>query len=255
MEYTSGTWSLDQQSLAPSAATTGYQQTAPATSLDTYLPLFWMPAVAFSSLRTWYGQGAAAADAATGMSQNWMSPGQAAIDNTKASSLQLAGVKSQLYGNVANVPMSGVSSGTGSTSTTALGATENYGKYNNIYFDLRQMRYFPAKVAQTVWASGSALALQYTTALGAYNTAKTTWDAYVAILEKNAKQDAFAALFSPRKAPTVPPLPNQPWVPATYSGYVRATAAEVAAYAASPAAPTAAASPTAQQFWTSLSAA
>jgi hypothetical protein len=118
------------------------------------------------------------------------------------------------------------------------------------------MRYFPAKVAQTVHASGTALALQYTTALGAYNTAKTTWDAYVAILEKNAKQDAFAALFSPPKAPTVPPLPNQPWVPAAYNGYVRATAAEVAAYSAGATAnPTSVASPTAQQFWTSLSAA
>jgi len=118
------------------------------------------------------------------------------------------------------------------------------------------MRYFPAKVAQTVHASGTTLAGQYTTALGAYNTARATWDAYVAILEKNAKQDAFAALFSPPKAPMVPPLPNQPWVPATYNGYVRATAAEVAAYSAgATVAPTEVASPTAQQFWTSLSAA
>jgi len=117
------------------------------------------------------------------------------------------------------------------------------------------MRYFPAKVAQTVWASGSALAGQYTTALGTYNTAKTTWDAYVAILEKNAKQDAFAALFSPPKAPTVPPLPNSPWVPANYSGYVRATAAEVKGYSESSTVPTLVASPTAQQFWTSLAAA
>jgi hypothetical protein len=63
--------------------------------------------------------------------------------------------------------------------------------------------------------------------LSTYNTAKTTWDNYVAILEKNASQDAFAALFSPPKAPTVPPLPNKPWLPAAYSGYVRATALEV----------------------------
>jgi len=220
--------------------------------MTTMLPLFWMPAVQFSSLRTWYGQGSDSKDDTSGYSANWMSPGQAPINNTKAISLQLAGVKSQLYGNVANIPMS---ANVVSTTTTALGATENYGKYNSVYFDLRQMRYFPAKVAQTVWTAGSALALQYSTALSTYNTAKTTWDAYVAILEKNAKQDAFAALFSPPKAPTVPPLPNMPWVPATYNGYVRATAAETAAYAASPAVPTAAASPTAQQFWTSLSAA
>jgi hypothetical protein len=62
--------------------------------------------------------------------------------------------------------------------------------------------------------------------LAAYNTAKTTWDAYVAILEKNSKQDAFAAAFSPPKAPTVPPLPNMPWVPAAYAGYLKQTPAQ-----------------------------
>jgi len=87
-----------------------------------------------------------------------------------------------------------------------------------------------------------------------YNTAKTTWDNYVAILEKNSAQDAFAALFSPPKAPTVPPLPNKPWLPAKYGGYVRATPAEVVAM--TKAATTATyASPTASQFWTNLSAA
>jgi hypothetical protein len=110
-------------------------------------------------------------------------------------------------------------------------------------------------VAQTVHASGSALKLKYDTELGLYNTAKTTWDAYVAILEKNAGQDAFAALFSPPKAPTVPPLPNKPWAPATYNGYVRATADQVAAYSATGTSGTEVASPTAQQFWTSLAAA
>lgn len=49
-----------------------------------------------------------------------MSPGQAPIENSKASSLQLAPVVSQLYGNVANVPVSG---NVVSTTTTALGAT------------------------------------------------------------------------------------------------------------------------------------
>lgn len=153
MEYTSGSgnFAIASQSLQGSAASAGFQQLAPALSLTTMLPLFWMPADQFGSLRTWYGQGAAVTDVATQQSQNWMSPGQAAIDNNDSSSLQLAGVKSQLYGNVANVPMSGVASGTATTgSATALGASENYGKYNTIYFDLRQMRYFPAKVAQTV---------------------------------------------------------------------------------------------------------
>ena len=119
------------------------------------------------------------------------------------------------------------------------------------------MRYFPAKVAQTQHAAGITAAAAYTTALTSYNTAKTTWDAYVAILEKNAKQDAFAALFSPPKAPTVPPLPNKPWLPAAYSGYTRATALDVMSFKGNVASllPLAAASPTASQFWTSLAAA
>jgi hypothetical protein len=69
------------------------------------LPLFDMPADQFGSLRTWYGQGATAIDDVTGMSSNWSSVGQAPIVNTTATSLQLAAVKSQLYGNVANVPV------------------------------------------------------------------------------------------------------------------------------------------------------
>lgn len=116
------------------------------------------------------------------------------------------------------------------------------------------MRYFPARVAQTQHAAGTSAAAAYTTALSSYNTAKTTWDAYVAILEKNAKQDAFAALFSPPKAPTVPPLPNKPWLPAAYSGYTRATALEVAGFTANNISASAA-SPTASQVWTNLSAA
>ena len=82
----------------------------------------------------------------------------------------------------------------------------------------------------TVHKAGSDQDKLYTDAKNAYGTAKTAWDNYVAILEKNAKTDAFAALFSPPKAPTVPPLPSLPWVPATYTGYVRATAAELNLY-------------------------
>jgi hypothetical protein len=81
----------------------------------------------------------------------------------------------------------------------------------------------PASSAQNVWAAGSALNTSYTSATTSYATAKTTWNAYVAILKKNAKMDAFAAAFSPPKAPTVPPLPNMPWTPAAYSGYQRQT--------------------------------
>lgn len=116
----------------------------------------------------------------------------------------------------------------------------------------------PAQVAQSVWAAGDALLKQYDAEKSSYDTAKTTWDAYVAILTKNAKMDAFAAAFSPPKAPTVPPLPNKPWTPAAYTGFVRQTAAESATMLANSGGTVAfvsGAQPTAQQFWTSLSAA
>jgi len=60
---------------------------------------------------------------------------------------------------------------------------------------------------------GVGVASAYDTAATSYNSAKTLWDNYVAILTKNSKVDAFAAAFSPPKAPTVPPLPNMPWTP------------------------------------------
>jgi hypothetical protein len=54
------------------------------------------------------------------MSSNWSTAGQAPIVNTTAVSLQLAAVKSQLYGNVANVPVSGnVIQASGTTALTA----------------------------------------------------------------------------------------------------------------------------------------
>jgi hypothetical protein len=98
----------------------GFTQMAPALANDSYLPLFNMPANAFASLRTWYGAGATGLDPKTGMSSNWSTAGQAAINNTGLVSTQLAAVKSQLYGNVANVPQSG---NVLSTTTTALTAT------------------------------------------------------------------------------------------------------------------------------------
>jgi hypothetical protein len=116
----------------------------------------------------------------------------------------------------------------------------------------------PAQVAQSVWTAGNALLTQYNAEKSSYDTAKTTWDAYVAILTKNAKMDAFAAAFSPPKAPTVPPLPNKPWTPPTYSGYVKQTAAQAATMLANSNGTQAfveGAQPSAQQFWTSLSAA
>jgi len=106
------------------------------------------------------------------------------------------------------------------------------------------------------WMTGSTASTLYASKLTSYNTAKATWDAYVAILAKNAKTDAFAAAFSPPKAPTVPPLPNMPWTPAAYSGYLKQTPAQASIQAANTgSAYVLAAQPTNQQFWTSLDAA
>jgi hypothetical protein len=60
-------------------------------------------------------------------------------------------------------------------------------------------------------AMGVAVAAAYNTQKATYDSAKTMWNNYVAILTKNAKVDAFAAAFAPPKAPTVPPLPSMPW--------------------------------------------
>jgi len=97
----------------------------------------------------------------------------------------------------------------------------------------------------------------YTSKTTAYATAKTTWNAYVAILKKNAKMDAFAAAFSPPKAPTVPPLPNMPWTPAPYSGYVKQSGSKNALMLNNQSATTftETSQPTAGEFWYSLDAA
>merc|ERR1712071_592327 len=103
------------------------------------------------------------------------------------------------------------------------------GTSTTVNYDARVVRYFPAQVAQASWTAGNSLygtAGTYASAVTAYTTAKTNWDAYVALLAKNAKADAFAAAFSPPKAPTVPPLPSQPWVPGAYAGYIKQTPSE-----------------------------
>jgi len=124
-------------------------------------------------------------------------------------------------GNVANFP--------DSTFGSAAGATGTYGVVSSVVYDVRVVRYFPAQTAVASWTAGNTLygtAGSYATAVSAYTTAKTNWDAYVALLAKNAKADAFAAAFSPPKAPTVPPLPSQPWVPGAYAGYIKQTPSE-----------------------------
>ena len=70
--------------------------------------------------------------------------------------------------------------------------------------------------------------------------------------------DAFAAAFSPPKAPTVPPLPNMPWTPNAYSGYLKQSPEQYAIMIQNQglaANYVSAAQPTNQQFWTSLDAA
>ena len=112
------------------------------------------------------------------------------------------------------------------TTAANIPAGQNFGNNGPAYFDFRVVRYIPVSAAQTVWTAGNNLNTLYTSKTTAYATAKTTWNAYVAILKKNAKMDAFAAAFSPPKAPTVPPLQNMPWTPAPYSGYLKQTPLE-----------------------------
>jgi len=155
-------------------------------------------------------------------------------------------------GNVANFP--------DSTFGSAAGATGTYGVVSSVVYDVRVVRYFPAQTAVASWTAGNTLygtAGSYATAVSAYTTAKTNWDAYVALLAKNAKADAFAAAFSPPKAPTVPPLPSQPWVPGSYTGYIKQTPEQFAIMVnnAGNAEKTTALQPTNQQFWTSRDAA
>jgi len=192
-----------------------------------------MPAVKYATLRTWYGVGT------TTWNTNWNAPYQNVLARSSTSMDALAG---QYYGNVASFP---------SSSSTDYGTG----------YDGRVVRYFPAKQAQASWAAGNALygaSGSFATANTAYTTAKTTWNAYVAILAKNAKADAFAAAFSPPKAPTVPPLPSRPWVPGAYGGLYFLTNAKYAKMngeTSGTSTLTSANQPTNQEFWLTKDAA
>jgi len=142
----------------------------------------------------------------------------------------------QTYGYVAS--FSGSTAGTDYSSGTAT-------------YDNRQIRYFPLQLAINSNAMGTGVATAYNTASSSYTSAKTLWNNYVAILTKNSKVDAFAAAFSPPKAPTVPPLPNLPWMPAVTQTMYKASAATTAtAIQTTPASTiTATAQPTHAQFW------
>lgn len=232
MEYTTASaWNASTGSLKKAAADNVFAADD-AVNFGNMVPLFGMPAAQFSTLRTWYGQAAGATIATAtnvlgaGQPPAWYAPGVNDFSNAIADVLPNGSSGSQMWGNVANLPNSEWGTATAATAaaspaTATFGAVGTTGK-----FDFRQIRFLPAQVPTTVYANGKAVQDKYTSALSQYNTAKTTWDAYVAILEKNSKQDAFAAAFSPPKAPTVPPLPNMPWVPAAYAGYVKQTPAQ-----------------------------
>jgi len=101
-------------------------------------------------------------------------------------------------------------------------------------------------------AMGTAVAALYNTKKTSYDSAKTMWNNYVAILTKNAKVDAFAAAFAPPKAPTVPPLPNMPWMP-DVSATLSQASAQAQASALNPANSSnninSALQPATNQFW------
>jgi len=142
--------------------------------------MFTMGSNLYNKQRTWYGKGTSVYN-----KSNWNSPYQNfATDST------YKGV--QNYGSV---------------------ATFASASYSSTKYDARTLRYLPLQVAVNDNTMGKAVATAYTTAKNSYDTAKTTWNNYVAILTKNAKVDAFSAAFAPPKAPTVPPLPNMPWKP------------------------------------------
>lgn len=96
---------------------------------------------------------------------------------------------------------------------------------------------------------GTGVAAAYNSSLTSYNTAKTMWNNYVAILTKNAKVDAFAAAFAPPKAPTVPPLPNKPWLPAVSATMYKMSTANLGAFSVNNAIITASLQPATGVFW------
>jgi len=219
-----------------------------------------MPAAQFATLRTWYGLSENVMEKVSSASQygvqysSWFNPGNSGVSITKANSAFISAQGTQFYGNVAAI---GTSKYVKTGSATNLKATDgNYGDAAGLKFDFRSVRYVPAATVQATYNTGSALATKYGQEVTSYNTAKTVWNNYVAILSKNAKMDAFAAAFSPPKAPTVPPLPNLPWTPADYTGFLKQTTLQAANFAYNTgAAFSESAQPGSNQFWTSLDAA
>jgi len=147
----------------------------------------------YSKQRTWYGAGGTVYS-----HDNWNAPYQNGAAGGGTAITGFSG--KQWYGSVASF-------------ASSVAATDYSKSASNATFDARVIRYLPLQVALNDNAMGTAVATAYNTNKTTYDSAKTMWNNYVAILTKNSKVDAFAAAFAPPKAPTVPPLPNMPWMP------------------------------------------
>lgn len=177
----------------PAQASIDYLTTNAYLDITSKVPLFLMASAKYQLQRTWYGAGG------TGVTDkaNWSSP-----YNNKAAATVTSMKGKQYYGSVA-------------TFGASVAGTDfsNVGSSTPATWDQRVVRYLPVQVIMNDNAMGVAVAAAYNTQKATYDSAKTMWNNYVAILTKNAKVDAFAAAFAPPKAPTVPPLPSMPWMP------------------------------------------
>jgi len=176
----------------------------PALDPTTFVPQFTMGQLQYAKQRTWYG-----AVTSVYAMDNWSSPYQNGALDANAGS-------TQQYGNVAVFTSSTAGTDYSKLTTSAL-------------FDARTVRYAPLQGFMNSNAMGTTVASAYNAKKTEYDAAKTLWDNYVAILTKNAKVDAFAAAFAPPKAPTVPPLPNMPWMPVVANTMYKLSAAKLMA--------------------------
>lgn len=153
--------------------------------------MFHMTSLQYGTQRTWYGRGGTTANKID-EPINWTSPYNNPALTANAKSSQTYGYVSMFAASTAGTDYS--------TAATSL-------------FDARVVRFVPFQLIKNDNAMGVAVQVAYAAAKTKYTSAKTLWDNYVAILTKNSKVDAFAAAFAPPKAPTVPPLPEKPWLP------------------------------------------
>jgi len=107
MEYVTNASTITNGRLLEASNTTGLNVGGNDSVNANFVPLFQMPATAFSQLRTWYGAGTF--NLVGTEPGNWYAPGQNAsttslTTTTTAVALQLATASTQYYGNVASFP-------------------------------------------------------------------------------------------------------------------------------------------------------